>query len=219
MKQLRRWREIKIGNLGREYLELRNSLDVEAPILFVVFRVKAQLFCLSLASQLLFFFFFFNLFRALFLRTAQHWQEAGQETRAVTFSRRPQVWLEGCICQTSAKHGWKAHRLFFNIYSNVCVPDALSHLSDLLAHQREQPDIKQQLPRRGQVLEVDHQHHREQEEEGEVRHDVPVKLDLRRAVQAHQFGPAPQRLQAPQAGEVTVDRKVAVVREDVIVHV
>ena len=188
-------------------------------LLFFLWFLGWKLNSFACLLRLSYFFFFFNLFRALFLRTAQHWQEAGQETRAVTFSRRPQVRLEGCICQTSAKHGWKAHRLFFNIYSNVCVPDALSHLSDLLAHQREQPDIKQQLPRRGQVLEVDHQHHREQEEEGEVRHDVPVKLDLRRAVQAHQFGPAPQRLQAPQAGEVTVDRKVAVVREDVIVHV
>ncbi|TNN53992.1 hypothetical protein EYF80_035816 [Liparis tanakae] len=72
----------------------------------------------------------------------------------------------------------------------------------------EQPDVKQHLPRRGLGLEVNHQHHSKQEEEGEVRHDIPVKLDLRRAVQMDQPVPAAQRLQAPQAGEVTVGRKV-----------
>lgn len=83
------------------------------------------------------------------------------------------------------------------------VPAALSHLSDLLTHQREQPDVKQQLPGRGRGLEVDHQHHSKQEEEGEVRHNVQVKLDLRRAVQADQSGPLAQRLQVLRASEVT----------------
>lgn len=95
-----------------------------------------------------------------------------------------------------------------HIFVHVCGPAALSHLSDLLTHQREQPDVKQHLPGRGRGLEVDHKHHSKQEEEGEVRHDIPVKLHLRSAVQAHQSGPAAQSLQAPQAGWVTVDRKV-----------
>lgn len=90
----------------------------------------------------------------------------------------------------------------------VCVPPAPSHLSDLLTHQREQPDVKQHLPSGGRNLEVDHQHHRKQEEEGEVRHNIPVKLNLRRAVQADQSGPDAQWLHAPQASGVTVDRKV-----------
>lgn len=72
------------------------------------------------------------------------------------------------------------------LYVDVCESQlhTLSHLSDLLTHQRKQPDVKQHLPRRGQGLEVDHQHHGKQEEEGEVKHDIPVELDLRTAVQA-----------------------------------
>lgn len=92
------------------------------------------------------------------------------------------------------------------------MPAVHSHLSDLLTHQRGQPDVKQHLGTRGHVLEVDHQHHRKQEEEGEVRHDVPVELDLWRAVQVEQFGPAIQRLQVARAAGV--DRKVAGVREN-----
>lgn len=73
---------------------------------------------------------------------------------------------------------------------SVCV----SHLSDLLTHQCDQPDVEQQLRRGGPDLEVDHYHHGKQEEEGEVGHNVPVELDLWGAVQAAQFGPAVQRL-------------------------
>lgn len=85
---------------------------------------------------------------------------------------------------------------------------AASHLSDLLTHQRDQPDVEQQLPWRGRRLEVNHQHHSKQEEEGKVRHNIPVKLDLRGAVQAQESGPVVQRLQAPQPVGVTVDTKV-----------
>lgn len=68
----------------------------------------------------------------------------------------------------------------------VCVQLHPLYLSDLLTHQRKEPDVKQHLAGRGHDLEVDHQHHRKQEEEGEVRHNIPVKLDLRRAVQGDQ---------------------------------
>ncbi len=98
----------------------------------------------------------------------------------------------------------------------MCVPAALSHLSDLLTHQREQPDVKQHLPGRGRGLEVDHKHHSKQEEEGEVRHDIPVKLNLRGAVQAGQSGPAAQRLQVLQAAGVTADRKVTGVKDNLM---
>lgn len=85
---------------------------------------------------------------------------------------------------------------------------AVSHLSDLLTDQRQEPDVEQQLPCRGRQLEVNHQHHSEQEEEGEVRHNIPVELDLRRVVQTGQSGPAAQRLQVLQAGIVTEESRV-----------
>lgn len=89
----------------------------------------------------------------------------------------------------------------------MCVAAAPSHLSDLLTHQRKEPDVKQNLPGRGHDLEVDHEHHRKQEEEGEVRHDIPVKLDLWRVVQGDQSQPGAQWLHESQA-QVTTDRKV-----------
>lgn len=101
------------------------------------------------------------------------------------------------------------------LFRPQCMLIALPHLSDLLTHQREQPDVKQHLPDRGGGLEVDHKHHSKQEEEGEVRHDIPVKLDLRSAVQARQSGPAAQRLQALQDG-VTVDRKITGVKDNLV---
>lgn len=88
-----------------------------------------------------------------------------------------------------------------------------SHLSDLLTHQREQPDVEQHLPSRWRFLEIDHEHHSEQEEEGEVGHYVQVKFDLRRVVQAGQSGPLAQRLQVLQAGGVTVDKKITGVQD------
>lgn len=100
-----------------------------------------------------------------------------------------------------------------DVKAGVCTSVCVSHLSDLLTHQREQPDVEQHLPSRRRVLEVDHEHHSEQEEEGEVGHDIPVKLDLRSGVQADQSGPAAQRFQVLQAGGVTVDRKVTQVQE------
>lgn len=54
-----------------------------------------------------------------------------------------------------------------------------SHLSDLLTHQSDQPDVQQDLQGGGRDLEVDHQHPGKQEEEGKVGHDIPVELDLR----------------------------------------
>lgn len=86
--------------------------------------------------------------------------------------------------------------------SSLC----LAHLPDLLAHQWEQPDVKQHLPSRGRSLEVNHHHHSIQEEEGKGRHNIPVKLDLRRAVQMDQPAPAAQRLLALRVGGVTVER-------------
>ena len=86
-----------------------------------------------------------------------------------------------------------------------CVPTVLSHLSDLLAHQSGEPDVKQYLASGGPDLKVHHQHHSKKEEEGKVRHDIPVKFNLRGAVQAHKFGPAAEGLHAPQ---ITAKREV-----------
>lgn len=69
-----------------------------------------------------------------------------------------------------------------------------SYLSDFLAHHREEPHIQQDLRRGGHGLKVHHQHHRKEEKEGEIGHNIPVELDLWRAVQASQSGPAVQRL-------------------------
>lgn len=76
----------------------------------------------------------------------------------------------------------------------VFVFASFSDLPDLLTHQRDQPDVEEDLQGGGPDLEVDHQHPGKQEEEGEVGHDIPVELDLRRAVQAAQLGASVQRL-------------------------
>ena len=87
----------------------------------------------------------------------------------------------------------------------VCVSAALAHLSDLLKQKSEQPDVKQHLPPRGHHLKVHYQHRRIQEEEGEIRHHVPVKLHLRTAVQATHSGPDTQLLFGLQAMQMTAN--------------
>lgn len=89
------------------------------------------------------------------------------------------------------------------------VYSAVSHLSDLFTDQRHQPDVKQHLHCRGRRLEVYHQHHSEQQKEGKVRYDTPVKLHLWGAVQENQFGPASQRLELPMPGRFSVGKKVS----------
>lgn len=107
-------------------------------------------------------------------------------------------------CTQREKKGY----LFVVLY-HLWVWATVSHLSDLLTHQREQPDVEQQLASRGRALEIDHQHHSKQEEEGKIKYNVPVKFNLWGGVQVHQPGPAAQRLHGLQA----VDRKITAVRE------
>lgn len=116
------------------------------------------------------------------------------------------------LCNTVQYSAHKEEKdyLFVVLY-HLWVWATVSHLSDLLTHQREQPDVEQQLASRGRALEIDHQHHSKQEEEGKIKYNVPVKFNLWGGVQVHQPGPAAQRLHGLQA----VDRKITAVRDNV----
>lgn len=118
-------------------------------------------------------------------------------------------WGHTVSLQYSTVHTKKKKDYLFVVLYHLWVWATVSHLSDLLTHQREQPDVKQQLASRGRALEIDHQHHSKQEEEGEIKYNVPVKFNLWGGVQVHQPGPAAQRLHGLQA----VDRKITAVRE------
>lgn len=111
--------------------------------------------------------------------------------------------------QYSTVHTKRKKGYLFVVLYHLWVWATVSHLSDLLTHQREQPDVEQQLASRGRALEINHQHHSKQEEEGKIKYNVPVKFNLWGGVQVHQPGPAAQRLHGLQA----VDRKITAVRE------